>query len=198
VLIEDPRDRRIRELVPVDRARRLMKRRGISLPAHLGKEPEEPRARAVSPEEQKRQEEERARRLREQQERTEAEIAYRHALLKAIHRKATGPFKREDLQAVLDLIEPPALHAMAQCLGINGGSANMQQVAERMNGVELARFIRCALVSQCVNFPDQNPGQLVALARRFRIDPVAVRKSLNAAKPAKAAKKPAARKAKRK
>ena len=122
-------------------------------------------------------------------ERRAREEQFRRALLAQIHAKFKGPFKHEDLVTIAAMelggIDTQALQEVCY------GGKHIEPA--KMNDADLTRLLVELTVSQAVEYLDDSPGPLLALAKRCKIDPVKVKKDLAAA--AKAKDKPAPAKA---
>jgi ParB/RepB/Spo0J family partition protein len=169
---------KLREIVPVAVARKLLKPHGIALPSWIDRKPEP----AVDPAERRDQEE-------KQRERQEREEEFRRALLAQIHAKFKGPLKREDMAEIATFIvgatDTIALEAVCY------GGKRIQP--EKMTEIELTRLLAELSVTQTIEYVGGSPAPLLALAKRCKIDPAKVKKDL-----ATAAKKPTPKKATKK
>lgn len=170
VVVEDPRDKSLRELVPVNAAAKLLKQQGIEVPQWVARRTAQD-APPHDPEQAKRQAE-------AQRERQEQETTYRRALLAAVFAKASGPLTRAELveiaQTALDDCDRNELDTLY------GGKIPTPGIAK---DTELGRLIRIAGVLQCVE-TYASPAKLLALAKRVKVDPAKVKAQLrDAGKP---------------
>lgn len=191
VLVEDPKTKQVRELVPIKSARAaLAKEADIKLPGYVGQVP--PKRQAVDYKAQQAKYEEECERQREREER---EAAYRLRLLNAIADKCAGPLKREDLVDVADALAEHWRVSEGLKLYFKGKIPEPGQLKD----AELGKFIRLALVAETVG-GHGSPGPLLAMAKRYKVDPAKIKKQIaneekaKAAAPAAGDKKPAAKK----
>ncbi len=199
-LLEDPKTGRIRELVK-DKALRalLAEKRQMKLPAYETA-PEPKRApsqpRESYQEQQKRWEEERKAR----DEREARERAYRVAVLKAIAEKCSGAIKREDVVDLVDVVFEHERRALKEVFKAAGIYTTVPEPA-KLKDAELGRFVRLALVATDCWYVTNGPQSLLALAKRYKVDPLKIKAELAKAEKATtkpAAEKPAAKSAKKK
>jgi ParB/RepB/Spo0J family partition protein len=183
-LLEDPHDKRIRELIPVTEARKLLKAQNIDLPGYVG---QKPRA-ADAPYDPAKAEAER----RREREAVERETAFRARVLAEIHAKWTGPLKREHL---VEIAEDLVGHSSKEVLkGLYGGKV---PVPGQLKDNELARFIIVGRLADVVRTHWNSPAPLLAAAKKLKIDPAKIKAQMAAEAKGKAApakKKPAAKK----
>lgn len=192
ILVEDPKIRRLVEVVPMKDVLRAAQAKGIEVPAWMLRKAENPLPPDTAP--QRETDEERRVAREKEQAKLAAELAHRRAVLAAIHTKWKGPFKREDwIDVAAGLWEggdaSPALNALY-------GDADKNPPFAQMKEPELQRFIIELLVCGCCDDTYHSlpsPAALFALAKRHKIDPAQVKKDMAAA--AKAKDKPAAPKA---
>ena len=166
--------KKLREIVPIPLARKLLKPHGITLPAWVDYQREP----AASDADRQAEEE-------KQRERQECEEKFRHALLAQIHVKWKGPLKHDDLLAIaerlFDKTDTEALQIVCY--------ANKPIEPAKLNDAELMRLLVELTVSENAQYLRTTPAPLLALAKRFKIDPTKVKKDL--ASFAKATKNPA-------
>lgn len=118
------------------------------------------------------------------------EHAWRAAMLKQVHAKYKGPFKKPDLVAIADFLQERGDDgdtAIARGL-MEEEDGNLPNL-DKMSELDLQRYIVALLLSDCLSTYSK-PDALVAAAKRLRIDPAKVKKDV-AAQIKKAAKQPA-------
>lgn len=195
VLLEDPKDKRIRTLAPYNDAAKAIKgAHGIALTRwrHQAQQHHSSPTPAES-------DEEKAKRLAQEEaqlKRQEEEGAWRRAVLKAIFEKWSGPLKQTDLAAIADQLLPDwSGHSIWGWLkDLYGKLPEPGQMKEP----ELVRLLAILTVLGDLTL-HHAPKDLLALAKRLKINPDKIKQDLKAAarakeqpakaKPAKAAKK---------
>jgi ParB/RepB/Spo0J family partition protein len=179
VLAEDPRVKRIRELVPVKLARELLKKDGIAIPQWAAKKPEPRPTYTPSPEpkpETPAQKEKREAKAKELERQAKIEEAYLEALGNEIRRKGGAAFDREDLVAIATLIG----NDYEAEDGLDAVGYKKTPAFAKLSEQELRAFIRLALIARD-NFDAEamlEPTQ--GLAKRLKVDWKKVRKAVEA------------------
>ena len=177
-LIEDKRGT-LREVLPIKEAKKQLAAKNIDLPWYLTE-----RSTAAAQPDPAKVEAEREK----QRARQEAETAYRTLLLKAVHDKWKPPLKHDDLvQIAEDLLDGRWGDALIAIYG------EEPPVTAKLKDDALARLIVLLQVADEADNTWHAPTNLLALAKRLKIDPGKIRKELAAE--AKAKDKPAAVKA---
>lgn len=158
-LLEDPKTKRVRELVPIKVVRQLLaKQHEIKLPGYVGA-PEPKRAPSAPAVDY-------AQKQRERDEREARELAWRHRVMAAIAAKCAGPLKREDLIDVADMLAEE--HRVTK--GLKQVYGGKMPEPSSLKDPDLGKFIRLALVAQCCGWGGSQPGPLLGLAKRYKID----------------------------
>jgi ParB/RepB/Spo0J family partition protein len=203
VYIEDPKTEKIRELIPTDRAKRLLKRLGLWHPAEQlgGGESDDTAAedQQQQPGQQRRQasaapDPQEAERIRAEQEaqrqRQQKDLEHRRAVMMAIYVKRKGAFKREDWEAIADHALSTGAGEMLSNALFGGRTVDLGKLSE----AQLQNLVLLAPIAELVAWPATNPGPLWALAKRLKIDPAKFKpKEPRAPAPKKAAKPKAAK-----
>lgn len=187
VLLEDPKDKRIRELVPLKEAAKLLKAHKITLPSW--EYAPEPKREHHTPQDyaaQRKAEDER--RKIEAKKETE-ELAARTRIAIEIRSKWSGLLKREDFVAIADALCEDGHWTREGLKAIYGKVPEPGQLKDP----ELHKFIAITLVAECCARAHVQSKPLLELAKRLKIDVNKVRKG-----EAAAGEKPAAAKAKAK
>lgn len=191
VLIEDPRTHALRQLVPVDRARRLLKRKGVSLPSWLGEVTQDTRASSRDQQSDPAALERHQHEQEEQRARQERELAHRQRVGRAIYDKWKGKLSRADWEAIAEqCLHDGTGNMIANALF--GGDLTVEGRRER----DLQALVMLAPVAQILVWSNVSPAPLFALARRLKIDPAKLKGEPKAK--AEPEKKPAKKKARRK
>lgn len=170
-LVEDKRGT-LREMLPVKDAQKLLKAKDIALPWHLTHT-----ATPVTQDDPVAREAEREK----QRARQEAELAYRQRLLKTVHDKWKPPLKRADL---VEIAEDRLDGAWGDALVALYGTR--PPVPTKMKDDELARLIVVLHVADEADNTWHAPTNLLATAKRLKIDPAKIKKDLAAEARAKA------------
>jgi ParB/RepB/Spo0J family partition protein len=187
-LLEDPKTRKIRELVPIKEARALLaKQHEIKLPGYVGQRPPAQTGSTDWAEQQRQANEEHKAR----EEREERELDYRRAVFAAIAEKCAGPLKRDDLVDIADVIIESRRGETAKVLAVGFGGKRPEP--GQMKEADLPKLIRLALIIECCMWAGRSPGPLLAAAKRYKIDTGRIKKQLADAEKTKA--KPAGAKA---
>jgi ParB/RepB/Spo0J family partition protein len=177
-LVEDPKTKRVRELVPFKAAAELLKKKAkIELPDHIAA-PERPASRSGGFDHAAWQKEQDAARKRQ-----ERETAYRTAVAKAIAEKCSAPLTREDIVDVADVLSDDWI-AKKALKAIYGSVPEPGQLKD----AELGKFVRLALIADSIEGHGA-PGPLLAMAKRFKVDAAKIKRELETAEKA-AEKKP--------
>jgi hypothetical protein len=176
VLIDDPKTKALRELVPFKQAQQLLKKKGIDLPSYANRKRHDfqrPKTKTEDPAAAQRRAE------KEESERAEAELQRKvedetvERLLKLVHEKWNGPMKRDDLELVAEYLQQDwdIGQKMLKILGKRPSIATM-------NERDLGRLIVAVVALQLV----EGGGliELKATAKRLKIDPKAIEKEIRA------------------
>lgn len=188
-LLQDPKTKRIRQLVDIDTAAAILaEKHRIELPSWMLPSSR----RAMELENQQAQEENEAKRRKEQEER-ERELERRQRVFKAIADKKHGALAREELVELAQGLVNENMDIEASLALVYDPIPEPGQLKDG----ELTKFIRLCLVADIVFSTYTQPGALNAMAKRLGIDVARVRagKPETPAKPAAARKKLAAKKA---
>lgn len=172
-LMEDPKTKRIRELVPVDQARKALKAKDIQLAKSVGKAPPKQERGSGSGHlsDWHRQHE-------EQRARQEAETAFRMRVFTEVFPKAIGPLSADELTAIA--IAESKEWAVERTLAPLYGD-RWKSMGE-WSAPEIGRLLRLALVVGEVSHGQ--PTQLFALAKRYKVDPAKIKAAIAAEKKA--------------
>ena len=193
-ILIDPHNKQPRELMPLDEAKRCLKKLGIQMII-----PDETSGKtAVTPQNEQSPEERLAERQTEREaaekqlQREEQERTFRRKLLGEVHARWKGPLKRDELQAVCDFLmnsgEWPEFVDQ-----LHGGSINTAKMKEP----ELCRLLFALTVGDCVDYLGDSPNLLLAAAKRFKVDAAKLRKEIQRELSAEADEPAPARKAKK-
>ncbi|HKQ24127.1 MAG TPA: ParB/RepB/Spo0J family partition protein [Burkholderiales bacterium] len=194
VLLEDPKDKRLRTLVPLKDAKQALAKVGIKLSDWRYKAQPQQRHQYQAPVEsatdkQKRLEEEERQRAREQKE-----MQFRREVMTLIFAKWSGPLKRDDLEAIAEEQLDNNYQARDTLKFLYDGKVPQPG---QMKEAELTRLLAILNVWQCLQWSSESPKAMLDLARRLKIDPDKVKQALkqeakaSAAAPAKKAGKKA-------
>jgi ParB/RepB/Spo0J family partition protein len=182
-LLQDPKTKRIRQLVDIDTAAAILaEKHRIELPAWMLPSSR----RAMELENQQTQEENEAKRRKEQEEH-DRELERRQRVFRAIAETKHGGLAREELVEL-------AARLVRDNMDIEESLALVYDpIPEpgQLKDADLAKFIRLGLVADIVLSTYTPPGALNAMAKRLDIDVARVR----AGKPEKTTKPAAAKKA---
>lgn len=175
-LLEDPKTKKVRELIPVKQARQLLaKQHEIKLPGHVAAPAPKSATYDRAAEHAKYEAEQKAR-----QEREARELLYRQRILQAIAAKCAGPVKRDELVDISDqLLED---HATRE--GLKFVYEKLPEPGQ-LKEADLGKLIRLAGVADSCCWAGRNPGPLLALAKRFKVDVSKVKAAIAAEEKAK-------------
>lgn len=173
VLVEDPKSKALRTMVPLKDAKQALGKAGIKISdwrykAQPHQNHHAPQAESES-DKQKRVEEEERQRARE-----EEEMRFRREILAQIHAKWSGPLKRDELEEVADHLLS-AFYAKDVLKYLYDGK---HPQPGQMKEADLTRLIVVAQVCDCVRYSDRSPKPMLDLARRLKIDPDKIKKAL--------------------
>lgn len=105
------------------------------------------------------------------------EEAWREALLKQVHAKFKGPFKKTELLLIAQTLQNRISNHFEELLEIGDGDTNAK--LDGMDEAALQRYIVAAMFAECLQRWNK-PDPLVAAAKRLRIDPAKVKKDVTA------------------
>jgi hypothetical protein len=190
VLVEDPKTKQLRTMVPVDEAKKALAKKKIQLSDYQYRERQSYTPPPVTEAEKKERE--------RQKERQEQELQFRREIFKRVAEKWSGPLKETELHWIADTLLDNSYYGEDDPLRLVYGDEINES---KMKEAELIKLIALLTVAQCVD-EYGNPKPLLEMARRFKIDPDKIKKDLKAAAkakdaPEKPAKKAAAKKAKK-
>lgn len=165
VLVEDPRGKALRELLPLAEAKKALKDKGITLPSHIG-------AKLPKPYDYKAEQEKYERQREAQRAREETERAWRTKVLQEIHAKFKGPLTQADLADVADAL----LDGWTEKEGMKRAFGKLPQ-PHSMKVAELPRLICELLAAGAVGAAHVGPQALLALAKRCKVDVAKIKKA---------------------
>lgn len=169
-LAEDPKTKRVREIVPVKLARELIqKKHKLKLPTWLAAPASKrPATQPFDCEAYKKQQQ-------AADQRRAREREFRLAVAKAIAEKCAGPLNREELVDIADSLSDS--YGTKQALkAIYGKMPEPGQLKD----AELGKFIRLAGVVDVVEQVHMQPTDLLAMAKRYKIDVAKIKRELEA------------------
>lgn len=167
VVIEDPKTKGVRELLPFRDAQQLLKKKGIDLPSYYNRKRPKPvtqASRAAS----ERNDDNWKEQARREQEKRQAEEHVRLAILKEVFPKVKPALTREVLANVVRNIDVQ-LDDVLQALF---GHADARKLKEP----DLARILVALDAVQDANQTYSPAKELLALAAKLKVDAVAIRK----------------------
>lgn len=170
---QDPKQKsRIVDLAPDKEVMKLLKAKGFKVQVRRDESKPEPTPKVQDPEAARRAGEKRAREEAEAQLKEQIESEYQKRLLRAVHEKYKGPFKRDDLE----LIAQPLVndYDTGEVLGV---LFKKPPSLATMNERDLMRLIITMLVGREYT-NDGSDRAVLALAKRLKLDPKALRKDV--------------------
>lgn len=188
ILIDARRDGQPRELMAYSEAKKALKKKGIK----LAPEPEQQETAAARRAPASQEEIEQTRREDEaQKERQEKELAFRRRVGALIFEKWKGKLTRDDWELIAEeCLNSGAGNMIANALF--SGEINLTELNER----ELQALCMLAPHAQTLSWHQSSPGDMLALAKRLKIDTAKCRKEPK--DPAAEKERPGAKKTKKK
>jgi ParB/RepB/Spo0J family partition protein len=202
MLVDDPRSQKMRVMVPLKAAKEALAKKGVKLSDW--RYSNKPVVRTPAQQQPQESEASKAKRLGEEEEeqrRKTAEGEFRCAVLEAVIAKYGNQLRREELIEMLEEGVSTEVYVNDKWLHLKKFFGDKFDPGQA-NDAQLVKFIAAATVFECIRL-HASPKPLLDLARRLKIDPDKIKKDLKAAAKAteapekKAAKKPAAKKAKK-
>jgi len=173
-LIEDPKTKAIRELVPFKAAAKVLDEvYDIQVPSYIA-EPE--RGPVSNPADYKAEQARRAAEEQAHRAREEKELEARRRVLLAIAEKPHGALTREELVDIADVL----LDSWKLNQGLKTVYTKLPEPGQ-LKDAELTKLIRLALVAEAVIHTSNSPYALYALAKRMKIDVAKVKAGKEAA-----------------